>query len=107
MGVDKKILEQYVDACEMIRETEQDIKRLQRKRQTIVTGSVKGSMNDFPYAETHFKIAGTSFTYTDDAQLRIEEKLLEERKAQSEEIKLQVEQWMNGHTGTDAEDHPV
>lgn len=27
MGVDKKILEQYVDACEMIRETEQDIKR--------------------------------------------------------------------------------
>lgn len=28
MGVDKKILEQYVDACEMIRETEQDIKRL-------------------------------------------------------------------------------
>ena len=96
MGVDKKILEQYVDACEMIRETEQDIKRLQRKRQTIVTGSVKGSMNDFPYAETHFKIEGTSFTYTDDAQLRIEEKLLEERKAQSEEIKLQVEQWMNG-----------
>ena len=90
MGVDKKILEQYVDACEMIRETEQDIKRLQRKRQTIVTGSVKGSMNDFPYAETHFKIEGTSFTYTDDAQLRIEEKLLEERKAQSEEIKLQV-----------------
>ena len=92
MGVDKKILEQYVDACEMIRETEQDIKRLKRKRQTIVTGSVKGSMNDFPYAETHFKIEGTSFTYTDDAQLRIEEKLLEERKAQSEEIKLQVEQ---------------
>ena len=89
MGVDKKILEQYVDACEMIRETEQDIKRLQRKRQTIVTGSVKGSMNDF-------KIEGTSFTYTDDAQLRIEEKMLEERKAQSEEIKLQVEQWMNG-----------
>lgn len=42
MGVDKKILEQYVDACEMIRETEQDIKRLKRKRQTIVPGSVKG-----------------------------------------------------------------
>ena len=96
MGVDKKILEQYVDACEMIRETEQDIKRLKRKRQTIVPGSVKGSMNDFPYAETHFKIEGTSFTYTDDTQLRMEEKLLEERKAQSEEIKLQVEQWMNG-----------
>lgn len=95
MGVDKKILEQYVDACALIGETEQDIKKLQRKRQTIVTGSVKGSMNDFPYAETHFKIEGTSFTYTDDAQLRIEEKLLEERKAQAEEIKVQVERWMN------------
>lgn len=95
MGVDKKILEQYVDACALIGETEQDIKRLQRKRQTVVTGSVKGSMNDFPYAETHFKIEGTSFTYMDDAQLRIEEKLLEERKTQAKEIKVQVEQWMN------------
>ena len=41
MGVDKKILEQYVDACEMIRETEQDIKRLKRKRQTIVAENCK------------------------------------------------------------------
>ena len=59
---------------------------MKRKRQTIVPGSVKGSMNDFPYAETHFKIEGTSFTYTDDTQLRMEEKLLEERKAQSEAV---------------------
>lgn len=96
MGVDKKILEQYVDACELLRETERDIERLQRRRKTIMTGSVKGSMHDFPYAETHFKIEGTPFTYSDDARLRTEEKLLEERKAAAEEIKLHVEQWMNG-----------
>ncbi len=95
MGVDKKILEQYVDACELLRETERDIERLQRRRKTIMTGSVKGSMHDFPYAETHFKIEGTPFTYSDDARLRTEEKLLEERKAAAEEIKLHVEQWMN------------
>lgn len=96
MGIDKKILEQYIDACELIRETEQDIKRLQNKRQTVVTGSVKGSMNDFPYAETHFKIEGTPFTYSEDTQLRIETNLLNERKAAAENIKIQVEQWMNG-----------
>lgn len=96
MGIDKKILEQYIDACELIRETEQDIKRLQNKRQTVVTGSVKGSMNDFPYAETHFKIEGTPFTYSEDTQLRIETNLLNERKAAAEKIKIQVEQWMNG-----------
>lgn len=92
----KQILMDYIDACELIRETEQDIKKLQSKRQTVVIGSVKGSMNDFPYAETHFKIAGTPFTYADDTQLRMEEKLLEERKTVAEKIKFQVEQWMNG-----------
>ena len=102
MGVDKKILEQYVDACEMIRETEQDIKRLKRKRQTIVTGSVKGSMNDFPYAETHFKIEGTSFTYTDDRR----------ETAGRKKSPVGRDQAAGGavderHTGTDSEDHSV
>ena len=51
-------------------------------------------MNDFPYAETHFKVSGTAYTYSDDRQLRMEEKLLEDRKANAERIKLDVEQWM-------------
>lgn len=93
--MDKKILEQYMDAEAVIKETEQDIERLRTRRKTIVSGSVKGSMHDFPYAETHFKLEGTSFTYEEDGRLREEERLLEERKDNAKQIKLQVQQWMN------------
>ena len=92
--MNKEILNDYIDACALVEETEKDIARLQRRKQTIVTGNVKGSMNDFPYAETHFKVSGTAYTYSDDRQLRMEEKLLEDRKANAERIKLDVEQWM-------------
>lgn len=91
----KQILMDYIDACELIKETEEDIARLRKRKQTIVTGSVKGSMNDFPYAETHFKVEGTPYTYSDDMRLRTEEKLLEERKENAKEIKIEVEAWMN------------
>lgn len=91
----KQILMDYIDACELIKETEQDIARLRKRKQTIVTGSVKGSMNDFPYVETHFKVGGTPYTYSDDMRLRTEEKLLEERKNNAEKIKTEVEAWMN------------
>lgn len=94
MPMDKDILHDYVDACELIRETEDDIKRLRKKRKTVIQTNVKGSNPDFPYNSQHFKIQGTPFTYSDDCQLRIEEKLLEERKANAERVKLQVEKWM-------------
>lgn len=93
--MNKGILSEYTDACELIKETEHDIARLRKRKQTIVTGSVKGSMNDFPYAETHFKVEGTPYTYSDDMRLRAEEKLLEERKNNAEKIKTEVEAWMN------------
>ena len=85
--MEKKVLEQYIDACELIKETEKDIRRLKKKRQTIVQTNVSGSNPDFPYNPQHFKIAGTAFTYEEDSRLRHEEKILEERK--------EVEQWMN------------
>ena len=93
--MDKRILEHYMDAEEIIKETERDIEHLRKRRKTIVSGSVKGSMHDFPYAETHFKLEGTSFTYEEDERLREEERLLEERKDNAKQIKLQVQQWMN------------
>lgn len=93
--MDKAILNEYIDACELLKETEKDIARLQRRKQTIVTGNVKGSMNDFPYVETHFKVSGTSYSYSDDQRMRAQKKLLEERKANAERIKVQVEVWMN------------
>lgn len=92
--MEKTILQEYVDACELIRETEEDIRKLKRKKQTVIQTNVKGSNPDFPYQEQHFRIQGTTFTYAEDGQLRVEERLLEERKAGAEVIKHQVEQWM-------------
>lgn len=55
---------------------------------------MKGSMHEFPYVEQHFKVQGTTFTVKDDSRLRYEEKLLEQQKANAEQVKLQVEEWM-------------
>lgn len=92
--MDKDILNDYMDACALIKETEDDIRKLKRKKKTIIQTNVKGSNPDFPYQAQHFKIQGTAFTYEDDSHLRFEEKILEERKANAEKLKLQVDQWM-------------
>lgn len=83
-----------MDACALVTETETDIRRLHKKRKTIIQTNVKGSNPEFPYNEQHFKIQGTPFSYVDDGQLRMEENLLIERKANAEKIKLDVERWM-------------
>ncbi len=93
-SVDKKILYDYIDACALIRETEEDIRRLKRKKKTVIQTKIKGSNPDFPYQEQHFKVEGSTFTYQDDGNLRLEEKLLEKRKENAEKIKRQVEEWM-------------
>ena len=93
--MDKKVLQDYIDACELVKETEQDIVKLERKKKTIVQGSVKGSMPDFPYAEQHFRVEGTPFTYSDDFQIRAEKVLLENRKEKAEKIKVSVDEFMD------------
>ena len=95
MGVDKKLLEQYVDACELLKETERDIERLQRKKAVTVSDRVKGSLMEFPYIATHYSVEGVAYTYTDDADLRKEAKVLQERKRKAEEMKLEVEKLLN------------
>lgn len=92
--MDKKILNNYIDACALVKETEKDIRRLKKKRKTVIQTNVKGSNPRFPYQEQHFKVQGTTFTYQDDGNLRLEEKLLEQRKENAEKIKKQVEEWM-------------
>ena len=92
--MDKKILNNYIDACALVKETEKDIRRLKKKRKTVIQTNVKGSNPSFPYQEQHFKVQGMTFTYQDDGNLRMEEKLLEQRKENAEKIKKQVEEWM-------------
>ena len=92
--MDKNILNDYIDACALVQETERDIRALKKKRKTNIQTNVSGSNPDFPYQPQHFKIEGTTFTYADDSALRWDEGLLERRKANAEKIKLNVEEWM-------------
>lgn len=92
--MDKKILEDYIDACEVIKDTEAEIKKLKRKKSTVIQTNVKGSNPDWPYQEQHFTIQGTTFTYSDDGQLRIEEQILERQKKNAEKLKMSVEEWL-------------
>ena len=55
--MDKNILSDYIDCCELLKETERDIRRLKKKRKTIVQTNVSGSNPEFPYNPQHFKIA--------------------------------------------------
>lgn len=93
--MDKHILDQYIDACALIEETEKDIQKLRQKKRTVIQTNVSGSNPEHPYNPQHFKIQGTIFTFREDSQLRMEEKLLEKRKEDAEKIKIQVEEWMN------------
>lgn len=96
MPVDKEILTQYIDACELIKETERDIQRLRQRRKVILQDSVKGSMQEFPYAAQSYHIEGLAYaTVRTPSLLDDEEELLEERRAAAAEIKVQVEAWLN------------
>ncbi|MFR6365491.1 hypothetical protein [Gallintestinimicrobium sp.] len=56
--MDKKLLSDYIDACELIRETEQQIRRLQEKQSETTQDSVRGSNPEFPYNSQHFQDRG-------------------------------------------------
>ena len=58
--MDKHILDQYIDACALNEEVEEDIRKLKKKKKTIVQTNVSGSNPDFPYNPQHFKIQGTT-----------------------------------------------
>lgn len=92
--MDKAILQDYIDACELVKETKAEIQKLNRKKRTVVQTSVRGSSSDFPYTEKQFRFQGTAFTVADDSHLRHEEKSLVQRMARAEEVKRQVDEWL-------------
>ena len=84
--MDKSVLEQYIDACELLKDTEKELEKIRSRRREIVTDKVKGSSYDFPFGMPDDG---------DDEKLKRKERILEERRAAAEAIKLQVEEWMN------------
>lgn len=93
--MNKSILNDYIDACENIKDTEEEIRKLNRRKKTIIQANVNGSNPEFPYEKKRFKIQGMEFAYKDDMSLRFYKKILEERKQKAEELKLEVERWLN------------
>lgn len=91
--MDKKVLSDYIDACEFIKETEAEIKKLEKRRR-VVQDKVRGSNPEFPYEERSFSLHGTTETLAEAGRLARERQILEEQKAEAEELKLQVEEWM-------------
>ena len=94
MPVDKQILYQYIDACELVKETEREIEQIRRRRREIVTDKVKMSDYDFPFGQISCTIHGIPYDAQDREMLDRKERILEERRAAAEAIKLQVEEWL-------------
>ena len=93
--MDKDILSQYVDACAIVKETEEEIRKIKQKRKTIVQGVVKGSSKEFPYTLQNFHIEGIPYSVVQDpGSLDVEERLLEQQKSNAQALKLKVETWM-------------
>ena len=91
--MDRKVLNDYVDACAFIKEAEKEIRRLKRNRKRVVD-KVRGSNPEFPYQPQSFGIAGVTETVADEDLLRSEEHILDTQRKLAEELKLQVEEWM-------------
>jgi len=56
MAGEREILEAYIDACALVRETEEDLQRL--RKQEFALGKVKGSNPEFPYQPRSFTVSG-------------------------------------------------
>lgn len=93
--MNKDLLDNYMDACALIEETKEDIRRLQQKR-TEVQDVVKGSMAEWPYIQKNIHISG----FVEDPEIRAETdrklSILQQRKANAEKIQMEVEEALNG-----------
>ncbi|RHT55083.1 RNA polymerase subunit sigma-70 [Clostridium sp. AM29-11AC] len=94
--MDKQILEQYIDACELIKDTKEEIKKLRKRRTQIQQDSVKGSSHEFPYTLQTYHLEGLGYAVVKDPdELERMEELLAKRIQNAEQIRRQVEVWLN------------
>ena len=93
--MDKRILNQYIDACKVVDETKEEIRKLKSKR-SGVTDVAKGSSHDFPYTLQTYRIEGLAYSAVKDTdELERMEQVLKERLQNAERIKQDVEAWLN------------
>lgn len=90
----KTAIFEYIDACALVRETEEEIQALE-KRMSVAHDRVAGSMPEFPYAATHFNVSGIAGDFRDMEKIEEEKRKLEELKESAEKKKLEAEAEMN------------
>lgn len=94
--MDKQILVDYIDACKVVDETREEIRKLKKNRKRILTDTVKGSSHDFPYTLQTYRTEGLAYSVVKDPdELDRLEETLKERLQNAERIKHDVEAWLN------------
>lgn len=93
----KELLKQYNDLKIEIRELEVRIESLRKKKIKVEKDSVKGSNPHFPYEQKSFVVEGYDYVGADRKELRLKllSKTLKDRLDKCEELKLQIEQFIN------------
>lgn len=91
--VGKEALKQYIDAMELIGETETAIRKLEKQKTRIVADVVRGSSDCFPYQGRRFRIEGSTAS-GNESRLRLRRELLERQREQAEELELEVLSWL-------------
>lgn len=92
IGLNKDILMDYIDACELVKETEADIQKLRKSE--VVHDKVSGSNPDFPFQAQNFNISGQVEHYMESSELEKEKQLLQDRMVKARYKKIMVEKWM-------------
>lgn len=92
IGLNKDILMDYIDACELVKETEADIQKLRKTE--VVHDKVSGSNPDFPFQAQNFNISGQVEHYMESSELEKEKQLLQDRMVKARYKKNMVEKWM-------------
>ena len=88
--MDKKVIYEYIDARELVRETEEEIRSL--KRHKVVQDKVSGSNPEFPYQPQSFNISGIVETAINWDDLEEELKLLQSQRENARRVKMQATQ---------------
>ena len=96
MPLDKRVLEDYIDACAQVKETKEALLKLQKAKKRRELDAVKGSSHEFPYTAQTYHIEGLAYAVLQDPgeEDRLEE-ILRERLRNAERIKRDVEAWLN------------
>ena len=93
--MDKAILLQYKDAETLVEHTERQIQCLKRAKETVLSDTVKGSNQNFPYEPVTFKVEGFGSAAYSDAEIKKLEAVLAERRRIAADLRLRVEAWVN------------